>query len=451
MRHPQGGKHLWLWLIISSGLCLNPILSQAATQAKGHSIAQLKQELNQLKQAYQDKISALEERLEQLEESADEAEERTDNLAVEVSQQSNQQAANTFNPGIGVILNGRFQAISPNNFDFNVPGFFPADEIGPGSSGLSLGESELNLSANVDDKFYASTTLSFGDGAANVEEAYLQTIALPKGLQVKFGRFFSSIGYLASRHTHTDDFAERPLAYEAFLGGQYGDAGVQVSWLAPTDIYWESGTEFYQGDSFPAAGSGHNGSGVYTLYSHIGDDINANQSWRFGLSHLNARVVDRTAIDGSLFSGDSDLTIADFIWKWAPDGNPFIHNAKIQAEYLSRKEKGLFTDPTGLASPLNSQQSGYYVQGIYQFMPQWRVGLRYSRLKADDLLAVFDNSLLDNQGLTPKRTSFMLDWSNSEFSRLRLQYSRDQAGLTDADIWTLQYIAAFGAHGAHSF
>jgi len=447
MNRNSCNKQVWLPLVISSFLCLNPNISHA----KDNSVSQLKQELKALKKQYQDKISSLEERLDELEQAADDAEEKTDELAVEVSQQSNQQAANTFNPGIGVILNGRFQSISPNNFDFKIPGFFPADEIGPGSSGLALGESELNLSANVDDKFYASTTLSFGDGAANVEEAYLQTIALPQGLQVKFGRFFSSIGYLAGRHTHTDDFAERPLAYEAFLGGQYGDSGLQVSWLAPTDIYWESGAEFYQGDSFPAAGSGHNGNGVSTLYSHIGDDINANQSWRFGLSHLSARVVDRTAADGSLFNGDSNLSIADFIWKWAPDGNPFIHNAKIQAEYLSRTEKGLFADPSGLVSPINSRQSGYYIQGIYHFMPRWRVGLRYSRLKADALSAIFDNSLLDNQGLSPKRTSLMLDWSNSEFSRIRLQFSRDQAGLTDADIWTLQYIAAFGAHGAHSF
>jgi hypothetical protein len=45
----------------------------------------------------------------------------------------------------------------------------------------------------------------------------------------------------------------------------------------------------------------------------------------------------------------------------------------------------------------------------------------------------------------------MFDWSNSEFSRIRLQYSQDKSSTDSADLWLLQYIAAFGAHGAHSF
>jgi hypothetical protein len=52
----------------------------------------------------------------------------------------------------------------------------------------------------------------------------------------------------------------------------------------------------------------------------------------------------------------------------------------------------------------------------------------------------------------PRRDSVMLDWSNSEFSRLRLQFARDRAmmGITDKQM-TLQYIMSLGAHGAHKF
>jgi hypothetical protein len=45
----------------------------------------------------------------------------------------------------------------------------------------------------------------------------------------------------------------------------------------------------------------------------------------------------------------------------------------------------------------------------------------------------------------------MADWSNSEFSRLRLQYALDQAAYEDDRQWGLQYIFSIGAHGAHSF
>jgi len=53
---------------------------------------------------------------------------------------------------------------------------------------------------------------------------------------------------------------------------------------------------------------------------------------------------------------------------------------------------------------------------------------------------------------SPSRTTLMLDWSPSEFSRLRAQYAWDDArdAATDEQFF-LQYIHALGAHGAHKF
>jgi hypothetical protein len=51
----------------------------------------------------------------------------------------------------------------------------------------------------------------------------------------------------------------------------------------------------------------------------------------------------------------------------------------------------------------------------------------------------------------PRRYSLMVDWSNSEFSRLRLQYNYDSAGEDADNQFGLQYIFSIGAHGAHSF
>jgi hypothetical protein len=46
----------------------------------------------------------------------------------------------------------------------------------------------------------------------------------------------------------------------------------------------------------------------------------------------------------------------------------------------------------------------------------------------------------------------MLDWSPSEFSRLRLQFARDEArpGQADNQVY-LQYIMSLGAHAGHTF
>ena len=395
-------------------------------------------------------IEVLKNRVEALEKKADDSDEATQNLAIEVSQQSNKTAANTFNPGIGVVLTGKYLYQDPGDHEFSMPGFILGDESGPGDSGFSAGESEVNLAANIDDKFYGSLTISFENGA-DVEEAFLQTMALPAGLKVKFGKFLSDIGYLNSHHAHTDDFASRPLVYQAFLGNAFSDSGVQLSWLAPTTLYWESGAELFRGDTFPGAGAGHNGQGISTVYSHVGGDINFSQSWRAGISLMNASVTDRSDPQGELFSGDSKLLIADFVWKWAPNGNTKITNAKIQAEYFKRSEDGTFTNASAVALPLTSHQDGWYLQGVYQFRPQWRIGLRYEQAAAEDLSSDFNSTGLDNLGQRSKQTSAMIDWSNSEFSRVRLQYSHDAASPDTANLWTLQYIAALGAHGAHAF
>ena len=52
----------------------------------------------------------------------------------------------------------------------------------------------------------------------------------------------------------------------------------------------------------------------------------------------------------------------------------------------------------------------------------------------------------------PTRHTAMLDWSPTEFSRLRLQFASDKSrfGVTDHQA-LLQYIFSLGAHGAHKF
>jgi hypothetical protein len=89
----------------------------------------------------------------------------------------------------------------------------------------------------------------------------------------------------------------------------------------------------------------------------------------------------------------------------------------------------------------------------------WRVGYRHDRLNAGTTniglvstgaLSAADFPILG--GYNPKRNTLMLDWSPSEFSRVRLQLARDYSrmGLTDNQIF-VQYIVSMGAHGAHKF
>jgi len=367
-----------------------------------------------------------------------------------------------FNPDISLILSGTATHLSNDPDNYAIPGFMLGAETGPGTRGLSLGESELIISANVDDLFYGQFTAALTpENEMEVEEAFVQTLGLTHGLSIRAGRFFSGIGYLNSQHPHAWDFVDTALAYRTLLANQYGDDGVRLSWVAPTDLFVELGGEWLRGENFPAGGAANDGQGAATLFAHLGGDVGASHAWRAGLSFLRARSEGREsgALDTApdAFSGDSRVAIADLVWKWSPGGNPRQTNFKFQAEYLWRDEDGEFTaDVNSVNGPAvtdayRATHSGWYAQAVYQFMPQWRAGLRYDQLRAQEIAAGANAALFDTQGHTPRRASVMLDWSRSEFSRLRLQVSRDRSQPdTDSQVF-VQYIMSLGAHGAHAF
>jgi len=366
---------------------------------------------------------------------------------------------NAFNPGIAVILNGEYahHSLKPDNY---VRAGFPLVEgTGPGPQGLSLGESEISFAANVDDKFYGQLTLSYHDDNGSVgteiEEAYIDTLSLPDGFNVRAGRFFSNIGYLNSHHTHTDSFVDRPLAYQAFLGNQYGDDGAQLRWLAPLDFYLEFGGEVFRGENFPTNGANHGGVGAHTFFAHAGGDVGTENSWLAGVSMLKAKST--LADDG--FSGDNSLYIADATWKWAPNGNTKDGGVTVRSEYFLDRRDGTYLtqanppvlDPNNnpldpaLFLPWTGDRRGLYLEGVYRLNRTWDLGYRYDKLWAANngpLASDFD----------PLRHSVELTWRNSEFSFFRLQLSHDEPtrNTTDNALY-LQYDVSLGAHGAHKF
>ena len=227
---------------------------------------------------------------------------------------------NAFNPSIGLILAGTYGSFKRDPEDYELPGFALGEETDPGPEGFSLGETELSLGANIDERFYGNAVISLTpEGTADVEEAYFETLALGQGFTVKAGRFYSSVGYLNSVHSHAWDFVDQPLVYRAMLANQMSDDGVQVRWVAPTPLFLEIGGEALRGDSFPAGGAAHDGSGTKTAFVHVGGDVGVSNSWRAGVSYIRATAADReTGATPDVFTGDSDTGIFDFIWKWAP-------------------------------------------------------------------------------------------------------------------------------------
>ncbi|GAB2841869.1 TonB-dependent receptor [Pseudoduganella ginsengisoli] len=467
----------------------------AASAKETRELAEIREQIRQMKEAYEARLAALESRLAQAQAQAAAAQteakaasataQQADTNAAAAQNAATQPAApavaaapaqsnsNAFNPDISAILGGSFQRLKQDPEQYRVQGMLPpGGETGPGAKGFNLGESEITLRANIDPMFSGQLTFALTpENEAEVEEAFIQTRDLGGGFNVKAGRFLSAIGYLNSQHSHTWDFADAPLAYQVFLGGQFKSDGVQAKWLAPLDQFVELGVELGNGANFPGTPRNRNGANSAAAFARIGDDIGESASYRVGVSLLRTHAEQRGWEEDGLahaFSGKTNTLIADAIYKWAPNGNPTATNFKLQGEYFRSKDSGnLEYDTARPGGPLGRAyssaytgiQSGWYAQGVYQFMPNWRTGLRYDRLTAGarHIGLVDDGTLTADsfavlQPYSPRKTSIMFDYSPSEFSRLRLQFAQEKSrpGVTDNQV-ILQYIMSLGTHAAHAF
>lgn len=455
--------------------------------AQDAELAKIRSEIKQMRDAYEKRIQELEKRLSAAEAKAGTAETAANKAEQSAAAAESASAAatsarsgeNAFNPAVSLILQGTYATTSQNPNTHQITGFVPSGgEVGPPRRSFGLGETELNFSANIDPYFRGVAIASLApEGGVSVEEAYFQTLALPSGLTLKGGRFFSGIGYLNEQHQHAWDFQDAPLVYKAFLGNQFKQDGLQLKWLAPTDLFMELGAEVSAGDQFPGSDRNKNGVGGSSVFATLGGDIGTSTAWRTGVAYLQTSPNERSYQDvdsfgnatTNSFSGTAKMWGVNGVMKWAPNGNSTHNSFKLQGEYFRLKQDGtlIYDDTAGtnafggpLSGSFNTKQSGWYAQAIWQFYPQWRIGYRYDSLSYSTLnngvvnnvpgVSAADFPLLASH--SPTRNTLMLDWSPTEFSRIRLQYASDKSrlGLTDNQVF-VQYIYSMGAHGAHKF
>lgn len=454
-------------------LCAFAAPAPAAPQSEIDALrAEFERKFEALQADYEARLKALEGRVQAAESQADQAA-QTASTAAATAEQGAQAgpsvAGSAFNPDISLILQGAYNDRAGG--ERPITGFLPAGEHAHAERGFTLDHTELVMSANIDPYLRGYLNLAFLDEEVEVEEAWFQTLQLGHGLSLKGGRYRSGIGYQNEKHPHAWDFADNNLVYEALFGEALLHDGVQLRWLAPTPLFLEFGAEVAKGQFFPGSdeGADKNGAGAWAAFAHLGDDLGDSHSWRAGLSYVKARpraregwVDDLNDVEAlTLFSGDSRTWLADFVWKWAPHGNPRVRNFTFAAEYFQREEDGGLEclDNSadggaclGLADRYDSEPSGFYAQAVYQFMPRWRIGTRYARLSTGSTDFGVNAAGLDDRRFHPRRWSLMTDFSPSEFSRFRLQYNRDEALRGDPDDQViLQYIMSLGPHGAHRF
>ena len=359
------------------------------------------------------------------------------------------------NPYLSLIVNTFFYGsnLSQSELDSRtVPGFTNVP-VGV-NKGFTLESAELFLFAPVDPYFNLYANIPVTESGAELEEAYFVTSSLPAGLQVKGGKFKSGFGRINGQHPHAWDFVDIPLNYRAMIGPEgWVDTGVQVTYLPSLPVYTQFGMELLQGKNDLLFNPDGTTPYAFTAFVKCSLDIGENSALLFGPSFATGKARITTVADNSFFSGDTDLFGFELVYKWKPSrGRSFV----LQSEYLYRKQNGDLrtgdpADPASTLESLKRAQDGIYVQGLYQ-IDRWRIGARYDVLdlfKKDYVLSGTQQDL----GKQPWRATGALEFNPSEFTRVRLQYTRDESsgdGKTNNELY-LQMLLGIGAHAAHSF
>lgn len=336
--------------------------------------------------------------------------------------------------------------------------------------GFNLRHVELQLSASVDPYFKASAIAAVSEEGAELETAEMETTGLPGGFKLRGGKFYSDFGYLNAQHSHQWDFTDQPLIYNLTLGDHgLNEKGLQLSWLAPTPFYLLAGVEAFQGENetlFAYDGEDplpqHDGPRVGVGWIKAGPDLPGNHALQFGVS--GATGAKQETHDGDAdgtadhwLDGDSTLWGVDIVYKYnspqAYGRGDFI----LQGEYLNRHQD-LRTVQNDLEPGLAGRsrlddQDGYYLQAVYGFLPRWRGGVRWEQVGLTNR-----SDLPDGTSVSPgssSRVGVMVDFTPSEFSRIRVQANRGSYetddGREDVTEIYLQWMISIGAHAAHKF
>ncbi|MEN8223214.1 MAG: hypothetical protein ABFR36_08135 [Acidobacteriota bacterium] len=395
-----------------------------------------------------------------------------------------------FVPAISFIMDVSYlnrSLSSLDSYEFYIPGFLHAGHTeghvhsGPvlgSNNGFNLNYAELSLFATVDPYFDLFTAFHLTEDHFEVEEVYVTTRKLPHGFGLKIGKFLSSIGRANAQHAHTWNFQEIPLVYHVFFGEEgLNEKGVQLNWVAPLDFYLSLGVEVLQGENMVSFGikepdlehlddeveisvEDAKAPGLFTVFGKTSVDI-GDLIILGGISYAtgSSRLLHEDDGGEHIVAGKTMIAGFDLTMKYLIDSYRYI---SFQSEYFYRdmsgdlygsfSEGGENISEAG-ETPFNKKQSGFYTELVYRFSKLWRTAFRFDMLNRNRLkINGVDPGLPEDM----KRYSLMIDYTPTEFSRIRLQYNYNKhlyylGDLKNFGELNLQLNISIGAHGAHPF
>ncbi len=291
-------------------------------------------------------------------------------------------------------------------------------------------ELELGLQAVVDPYARADAFVSFSPEGADVEEAYLTTLTLPAGLQVKAGRFFSPFGRQNQQHPHIWEFVDAPLAQSRLLASEsLSGGGVDLAWLAPLPWFAELHLAAQSTSGVPSAAAGEfQDEARLTGAARLVQFFALGEAATLGVGVSAAR---REEPGGA--GAFRDLGGADVYVRVRPEATRSY--ATFNAELYARRLRGI----PGVAG---GTDTGGWAQVFLRRGPYYGYGVRFD----------YAPSAAEGISGAEQRFGAVGTWFLSEFQRVRAQVSYDRLPDGKEGVEALLHLEfGIGAHGAHPF
>ncbi len=398
-----------------------------------------------------------------------------------------QKLLNRFNPAIGLVVESILGYTQRRQRFAGMGGANAGGDIGtrlPANFSSALRTIELFASAEVDpftrayliasghaEGINARGTEEFGKAFFEIEEAAIQSTALPYNLSVRGGRFFADWGFLGRRHAHDLPQIDVPPSLAQIFGNGNRTDGIELTWLVPVPFYLQVNTGY--GFSFGLPGEGPlaglqrqviNGSVVFgSIRTYF--DINDDNNIEIGFSGLYTPQSRVPGADDEAFLAvsnedpiDRHVVNMDFHYRWYPLGRGLRQSLALHGEILYDFGQGR-RDIFG--NTVSRGAWGGYAYLEYRYSKQWRSGMRFDYHQLPSEPALVTNPFSGLEGTTMNasgnRTDAMMfspyvTFYPSEFQRFVLQYNHSKHGnsLGSNNQVLFQWQVVIGSH-QHGF
>ncbi len=317
----------------------------------------------------------------------------------------------------------------------------------PQHNGFNLQALELSFAAAVDPYLRFDSHISLELSGIDVEEAYGTTLGLPFRLQARLGQFLNRFGRLNASHPHTWNFSDQPFALGRVFGAE-GNKGLggELSWLTPLPWYVElvGSTMMADGDETSRSFLGDT---QRTVHGPKDLEYLAAAKQFFPLSDDWSLAWGMSGAFGPNPSGPGNRSAiygSDVYLKYRPITSQSPLVVSLTSEWYYRRRQV----PADIIQDVSS-----YTELFLRFAERWATAVRYEHGTAPFGVDGKVTDPLDPEWTRARqRVALALTHYPSEFSRFRLQVSRDMPGWRAAS-WAgfLTAELAIGAHGAHVF